>query len=183
MRSMATPIDHIDMMNRTNATALPTQVIWCHISIRFRPPSPIVLSSGVSYRFSCLLQRELNGDGHDDRYGNAVEQRRRELPLAYGIERRVVEQRNRPEHLRIGDLATRTDRRLDDHDPLDARRLRDGRIRRTHILGLHRRLDVAADAHRCGGRRRWRRGFRQAADDAAHHTAGDASFDTAGYPH
>ena len=40
------------------------------------------------------------------------------------------------------------DGRLDDHDALHARRLGDRRIDRLDVLGLHRRLDVAADAHR-----------------------------------
>src|SRR6476619_3419377 len=120
MRSMATPNDHIDMMNRMPATAFATHVIWFQSSMRFRPPSPIVLSSEVSELPIpvVLLQGELNGDGHDDRYGHAVEQRRRELPLAHGIEGRVVEQRNGPKHLGVGDPAVGSDGGLDDDDPL-----------------------------------------------------------------
>ena len=34
-----------------------------------------------------LFQRERDRDAHDDLYGDAVEQRRREPPLPHGIER------------------------------------------------------------------------------------------------
>ena len=54
-----------------------------------------------------LTQRELHGDGHDDRHRYVVEQRRRELPLPHGVERRLVEQRNRAEHPRVLHLAVR----------------------------------------------------------------------------
>src|SRR5215218_5993624 len=183
---MATPNDHIDMMNRMPATAFPTHVNWPHISMRLIPPSPIVLSSGVkcrTLRGYGLLQRELNGDGHDDRYGHAVEQRRRELPLAYGIECRIVEQRDGPQDLRVGDLPARPDRGLDDDVSLHPRRLGNRRIRRPDVFRLHRGLDVPADAHRRGGRWRWRRSFRQATDHAPRHAAGDAAFDAAGHTH
>src|SRR3954471_4374105 len=128
---MATPNDHIDMMNRMPATAFPTHVNWPHISMRLIPPSFIVLSSGVNCRTLRgygLLQRELNGDGHDDRYGHAVEQRRREFPLAYGVECRVVEQRDRPQDLRVRHLPAGPDGGLDDDDALNACRLGNGRV-------------------------------------------------------
>ncbi len=64
-----------------------------------------------------------------------------------------IQQRNRAQHARVLHLPGRPDRRLDDHDPLNTSRLRDGRILRPYVLGLDRRLDRAADADR----RRWRR--------------------------
>ncbi len=36
MRSTATPTDQNDMKKKMNATALATQPIWFHISMRFR---------------------------------------------------------------------------------------------------------------------------------------------------
>src|SRR4051795_4086981 len=105
---MATPNDHIDMKKRTKATALATHVIWFHMSIRLRPPS-IVLSSGVKCCLGDLLERELHRDGHDDRNRYAVEQRGRELPLFDRIDGRVVEERDRPEDLRVDHFAVRPD--------------------------------------------------------------------------
>ncbi len=57
-------------------------------------------------------------------------------PLLHRVERRLVEQRDRAQHLRVLDAAVGADRRLDDHDALHARRLRDRRIDRLDVLDL-----------------------------------------------
>ena len=96
------------------------------------------------------------------------------------VERRRVEQRNRAQHARILHRATGADGGLDDHDALNARRLRDRGIHRVDVLELLRRLDVAADAHRLRGRGRGRRrGLGDAAGDAADDAAGESAVDTA----
>src|SRR5204863_3875827 len=138
---MATPNDHIDMKKSTKATAFATIPICCHIAIMstVHPPSETKLLVESQYsresvveadsnRESLLLQREVHRDGHDDGHGHPVEQRRREDPLAHGVECGLIEKRNRPQHLRFLHLAVGPDRRLDDHDALYARRLRDGRV-------------------------------------------------------
>src|SRR5580704_15578855 len=191
MRSIATPNDIIDMMASTNATPLATHPICAHIAIKstVHPPSELRLVRQLAGRHSHtgrsveLLQREVDGDGHDHRHRLSIERCRRDDPLLDGLERRRVEQRNRPQHLGVLHMAVRPDRRLDDHDALHARRLRDRRIDRLDILGLRRLLDVAADPH-CGRRWRWRRWRRrwsldQTADDAADRPADHPALDAA----
>src|SRR5262245_31757310 len=97
MRSMATPNDHIDMKNKMKATAFATHPICCHIAIKSTVNPPCLLRR-VSSSF-VLLQGEVHGYRHDDGHGHAVQQRRRELPLAHGVERGGVEQGNLAEHL------------------------------------------------------------------------------------
>ena len=80
------------------------------------------------------LQREIDRDRHDDRHGDAVEQRRRELPLLDCVERRLVEQRNRPQNFGVLDPAVGADGRLDDDDALHAGGLGDRRIDRIDVL-------------------------------------------------
>ena len=48
-----------------------------------------------------LGQRELHRDRHDHRHRHAVEQRRRVLPLAHRVKRRLIEQRDRSQDARI----------------------------------------------------------------------------------
>src|SRR3989454_480490 len=161
MRSMATPNDHIDMKKSMKATPLATNPICCHIAIKSTVHPP----SRQGHRFAGsdrrwippLLKREVHGDRHDDRHRHAVEQRRRELPLFHRIERRRVEQWDRPEHFGLFDLTVGPDHRFDDDDALHPGRPRDRRIFRLHVFNLRRGLDVAADAHRRRRRRRRRR--------------------------
>ena len=51
-------------------------------------------------------------------------------PLPHRVERRLIEQRNRAQHLRVLHRAIGADGGLDDDDALHARRLRDRRIDR-----------------------------------------------------
>src|SRR5688572_10573152 len=134
--------------------------------------------AGGRSSYIALLQRELYRDRHDDRHRNAVQQCRGEYPLTHCVECRLIEQRDRAQYLCVFHRAVGADGRLDDHDALHARGLRDRRVDGTNVARLLRRLDVAADAHR---RRRWRRGrrrFGNAAGDAAGNAADDAAFDT-----
>src|SRR5687768_878721 len=112
---MATPNEIIDITIRMTPMAFATQPIWCHISIR-----SICTSSGARKRsretvteLPALLQREVHGDGHDDRHGDVVEQRRRELPLLDRIERRLIEERNRSQDLGVLHASVGADRRFD----------------------------------------------------------------------
>ena len=54
-----------------------------------------------------LLQGEVHRHGHDDRHGTPFTLRRRELPLLDRVERRLIEERDRPEHARVADVAGR----------------------------------------------------------------------------
>src|SRR3954471_4841364 len=99
-----------------------------------------------SSRRDILLQRELHGDGHDDRHGGSVQQRRRELPLADGVNCRLVEERDRTQYPRIRHMADLVDRHLHDDHALNVRRLGFRRVHRIDVLRFHRWLDVAADA-------------------------------------
>src|SRR5262249_22615461 len=101
-----------------------------------------------------LLKCEVHRDRHDDRHGDVVEQRRRELPLLDGVEGSLVEQRLTAKHLGFLDASVCADRRFDDDDALHARGLGDWRIYGFDVFGFGRRLDVAADTDR--GRGRWR---------------------------
>src|SRR5262245_14781083 len=113
MRSKATPNDHIDMTNRTMATPLATIPIVFHISIKstVHPPSRQVYESSyfeAELRFcpeptmsTRSPEREVDGHRHDDRHRHAVEQGRRVRPLLHRVDRRLIEQGNRPEHLGI----------------------------------------------------------------------------------
>jgi hypothetical protein len=57
-----------------------------------------------------LLQREVHGDRQDDGNRHALEQRRREDPLAHGVEGSLIEQRNRTQDARVTHLAVGPDR-------------------------------------------------------------------------
>src|SRR3954466_2429227 len=151
MRSMATPNEIIDMKTRITPMALATIPICAHICIK--SISPLLRCSGSSRNWSRLqksnlLQSEIHRDGHDDRHRYAVEQRRRELPLLDGIECRLVEQRNRPQHLCVLHPAVSADRGLDDDHARHACGLGDWRIHGADIPRLVRGLDVAADPYR-----------------------------------
>src|SRR5215470_12833662 len=93
MRSIATPKEIIDMMTSTTPMPLAGVPIVPHISMRFISPPENGLTE--------LLQREIDGDRHDDRHRDAVQQRRRELPLLDRIERRLIQQWDRAENLRF----------------------------------------------------------------------------------
>ena len=43
----------------------------------------------------CLLQREVDRDGHDNRHGHAVQEGRRIFPLPHGLKRGLIEHRHR----------------------------------------------------------------------------------------
>src|SRR5919201_7172642 len=145
---MATPNDHIDMKKSTKATALATSPICCHIAIKSTgPSSSFVYGERIERSVLRLLQRKVYGHRHDDRHRHAVEERRRERPLPDRVERRLIEQRDRAQHLRVLNAAVGPNRRLDDDDALHARGLRDRRIHRLDILDFLRRLDVAANAY------------------------------------
>src|SRR5687768_4878737 len=47
------------------------------------------------------LEHEIDGDRHDHGYRHAVEQRRREFPLAHCLERRLIQQRDRSQQARV----------------------------------------------------------------------------------
>src|SRR4051812_5410893 len=120
MRSIATPKEIIDMMTRMNAMALATRPMSPHILIKSISPLlwvwNAVQNSFVYLLNSCLLKREIHRDGHDDGHGHAVQQCRCELPLLHGIECRLIEQRDRPQHFRVLHLSVSANRRLDDDD-------------------------------------------------------------------
>jgi hypothetical protein len=42
----------------------------------------------------CLLPREVDCDGHENRHGHAVQERRRVHPLPHGVKRGLIEQRD-----------------------------------------------------------------------------------------
>src|SRR5512141_1572154 len=98
---MATPKEIIDMMIRTTPTPFASGPICPHISMKFIP----ILRKGSlrqgGPRPIYLLQSKVHRDGHDDRHGHAIQQRRRVLPLLDRIERCLVEERDRAEHLRV----------------------------------------------------------------------------------
>src|SRR6266853_6785313 len=97
MRSTATPMDHIDMKNNTIAMALATIVIVPHMSTRFSPPSIVRLlkkSPRFVFKSAVLTQREIDGNRHDDRHRNTIEQRGRVLPLLHRFDSGRVKQRN-----------------------------------------------------------------------------------------
>src|SRR5260370_31153276 len=104
------------MIRSTKATPLATIPIVENISTIFtgHPPSTRGYERLDSFRFASdrLLQREVHRHGHDDRHRHAVEQRRRELPLLDGIERRCIEQRDRSEHFCFLHLTAASDRGL-----------------------------------------------------------------------
>src|SRR5438094_9168599 len=108
MRSMATPIDHIDMTSSTMATPTATGLIVCHIPIRstVHPPSSAKLRIDQKPD-ARLLQREIDRDGHDDWHGLAIECGRRELPLAHSLERRRIEQPCRTQYFGLLDPTIR----------------------------------------------------------------------------
>ena len=66
----------------------------------------------------CLFQREVDGDGHDDRHGRAVQERRREFPLPHGVKGGLIEHRDRAQDLCVDDLPVGSNRRFDDDHPL-----------------------------------------------------------------
>src|ERR1700730_311035 len=114
---MATPNDHIDMMNNTPATALATIVIDPNSTTRSTGHPPSKRTRLTNER---SLQREIHRHGHHDRHRHAVEQRWRVLPLFHGLDRRLIEQGYRPEHLDVLHAAVGADGRLEDDDALHA---------------------------------------------------------------
>src|SRR5262245_1314943 len=65
-------------------------------------------------------QRKGHGDCHRDLHRRSVEQRRREAPLADGVERRLIERRLRTQHDRIRHATVLADGGFDDHAPFDS---------------------------------------------------------------
>ena len=112
------------------------------------------------------MQREVHRDGHDHRHRRTIQQRRHELPLHDGVDRGLIEHRYRPQHFGVHHHSRCVDRRLENHDTLDASPHGVLWIDRTGVANFCRRLDVPADANgRTGGRgpstewrrrRRWR---------------------------
>jgi hypothetical protein len=147
----------------------------CPISICIACPPGLVSESRCC---GPIRELEVNRDGHDDRHGHAVEQRRRVDPLLDGVDRRLVEEGDAPQDLHVRHLALGADRALQDHDALDARLAGDVRIARPHVLELLGLLDLAPDADRLHRRR----GIGQTADDTPDHTARHAAFDAASHP-
>src|SRR5262245_51488904 len=126
------------------------------------------------------VQIKRDSHRHDDRRWYVVQQRRRVLPLPHGVDRGLVEQRNRAEDFYVLHFAVSADGRFENHDPLNARRLRDLWVHGLHLLQLSRCLDLTADANWLRGWWRWWRGrgrIRQAADNAAGNTSRNAAFD------
>ena len=113
-----------------------------------RSSSPPHLPVRACLRGLLPSQTKVHRHRHDDRDDLAVHGGRRELPLLDGLERSLVEQRNRPENLGALDTARCAYDRLDDDDALHARILRHGRVHRWHVLDLRWHFDVAADANR-----------------------------------
>src|SRR5262245_15702073 len=120
MRSIATPKEIIDMMTRMNAMALATRPMSPHILIKSISPLLWVWNKSRTRSFtyvSRLLKRKIHRDGHDDRHGHAVEQCWRERPLLHGVERRLVEQWNRPQHLCVLHATVGADGGFDNDNP------------------------------------------------------------------
>ena len=65
-----------------------------------------------------VREREVDGQRHADRLGDAVQQGRRIAPLPDRVEGGLVEHRYRPQHPGFLDGAGLVDHRLDDHDAL-----------------------------------------------------------------
>src|SRR5262249_11641417 len=107
------------MIARTMTTPLAIQPMLAHMCPRSiciaRPPGLVLRNPR---RARTLRELEVHGHGHDDRYRHAVQKRRRVDPLLDGFDRRLVEERDAPQHLDVGDLALRADRGLEDDDTL-----------------------------------------------------------------
>ena len=121
-------------LRRSGVTAVVLLALFLWVVVLTKRPGP-------------LLQREVHHHRHDDRNGHAVQQRRGVLPLPHRSDRRLVQQRNRLQHLDVGHPAISADHGLEFDLALDTLRQGSRRIRRVYVPCFHRRLNVAANAH------------------------------------
>src|SRR5687768_7784373 len=124
-----------------------------------------------------LIELEVDCEIEDDVDRLPVERTGAELPLLDRVHSGLIEsERKGLEDLHIADVAVLVDDALHDDDAGDARLARHLRVMRLDAADDHRRLDVAADAHR-GLLFDYRHGVGDdAADHSAHHTTDDAAF-------
>src|SRR5690606_27159533 len=120
-----------------------------------RAPTDPVAESVHADRFGPLVwlsascpQREVHRHGHHHPHRLPVEEGGRVAPLAYGVDSRLVEFRDRPEDFQIRDRAVGFDHGLENHDSADAGLARRFRVDRIDVVDLVRLLDDAANTER-----------------------------------
>ena len=88
-----------------------TKIRTCVLCIARVPVAGFVGVLAVDVRVA-LLRREIDRHRHDDGLRRAVHERRHESPLSDGVERGLIEQRDRAEDARLRDVAFGVDQRL-----------------------------------------------------------------------
>src|ERR1700741_821347 len=177
---MAIVSDQIDISARRMPTDLPTHVIDSHIPMMLKLASiPSMACTSPLYVDAPrrLFEPEIDGEVVVDGDRVSVQRARFEFPEADGPEGFLVQPHwKRLEDTRFGHVALAVDDRFDDDDSLHARLPRHFGVHRLDARDDHRRLDVAADAHR-----HIARAANLSAELTAQRSADDATHDSADY--